>query len=204
MTTRRSRCSRLAAATVLALALVGCGDDGGDEETSVGTEGPAGTTAPIETSEAATDDGPPDLCDLLASDVVATAGGVEVVGTQPATGTGSLDGIDYATEGCTYELADGGSVDVRALTDPDGAPFGPDGFAELRAASDARRGSDDFPHEDVSDLGAGAFFVASLLGNELVVDTGTAVLTLDGEVADEPLSRDALRAVAAEAVTAVG
>lgn len=201
----------LALATVLALALLGCGDDGGDDEqTSASTEGPTATT----TDEAATStedttattaaDGLPALCDALTADAVATAGGVEVVGTQPSTGTGSLDDVEYASEGCTYELADGGRVRVRALTDPAGAPFTADDFAALQATSAGRDGSDDHPHEDIADLGAGAFFQASLLGNELYVDAGSVVLLVDGDVADGPMSRDAVRAVAAEAVTAVG
>lgn len=213
MTTRRTLRARLAVATVLALAVVGCGDDGGDDEqtaastedtvdgtTASTTEAPDDTTEPSGTTAGEA----PDICEALPADTVAGAAGAEVVDTRPTTGTGSLDGIDYATAGCTYDLADDGSVDVRVLTDPSGALLTSDGFAELQATSAGRRGSDDFPHEDVSDLGTGAFFLAGLLSNQLFVDTGSLVLELDGDAADEPLPRDTLRAIAVEAVTAVG
>ena len=112
-------------------------------------------------------------------------------------------GVEYASETCRFEFAEG-DVRVAVLATPSGDPFGADGFAELQAASASRTGSDDFPHEDIEGVGSAAFFVGSLLGNQLVVDTGSVVLSIEGDADGEPLSRDAISAVAAIAVDALG
>ena len=197
----------IAAAVAIALLVGACG---GGDDADAGDDAPV--DVPVDTTEAPdvdetdeTDEADGDAagpCDLDV-DAVAEAAGAEVVDTRDSTGTGSLDGVEYASETCRFEFAEG-DVRVAVLATPSGDPFGADGFAELQAASASRTGSDDFPHEDIEGVGSAAFFVGSLLGNQLVVDTGSVVLSIEGDVDGEPLSRDAISAVAAIAVDALG
>lgn len=134
----------------------------------------------------------PGACDLAGADDVAAVVGTEVVEVRTIPGTGSFQDIDYTTDTCRFALPDG-EVDVRILFDPSGIPFDADDVAELRAASQASRLANDHPHEEVSGIGQDAYFKADPLGNKLVIDRGDLVVTVDGDLADEPLPRDVVR-----------
>lgn len=211
---------RMALAAVLALGLAGCGSPGGEDAappertgTTTGstadTGGPPGTTTPDpdDPAPAGSGDGAAsgrsDLCQALPSGDVAAAAGLEVVEAGPYSGFSSLEDVEFRTAGCRYEFADDGSVEVTVVADPDGRPMATEVFDRLESASAGRTISDTYPHETVSGLGTRAFFQASLLGNELFVDTGAVVLYLDGDTASGAMPRTALRAVAAAALDAV-
>lgn len=164
-------------------------EDAGSEETAEGDDaGSPATSGPS--------------CDIVPADEVAAAAGIEVSSTTPSTGTASYQEIDYSTVGCTYETADGGSVSINALADDTGGQLPPDVLADLMAASEASS-FDDYPHEEVPDLGNGGLFLASLgPSDSLVIDASPGPVLEISNHRELPLSRDALQAVGEVAVQA--
>jgi hypothetical protein len=190
------------------------GDDGGesDEEaaatTAAGpapsTTAPPSTTVPSSTTATGSDGADDDLCSVVATDVVAEATGQEVVDTRSSSGTGEVQGVEYRTVGCRYDIQPDGELEVQVLVDESGATADAGIFADLQETSLGLRPSDDFPHEELADLGAAAFFLNSLLSNQLFVDTGSAVLLVEGEIGEEEAPRAVLEELAAAAVPLIG
>jgi hypothetical protein len=199
----------------------GCGDDGGGSgDDAAGTTTAAeATSAPTNASSEPTtapdgdvdddddddvDDDDDDLCSVVDTTTVAEATGQEVLDATSTTGTGEVQGVGYQTVGCRYQVAPEGELEVQVLVDATGAPATAEVHTALEEASLGLTPSDDFPHEDVAGLGTSAFFLNSLLSNQLFVDTGSSVLLVEGELGDEEAPRAMLVDLAGAAVGVLG
>lgn len=165
---RRRR--RIAVASLVAVvAAVGActGDDDGDAAAETTEAGPA-TSATTEAAAPTTDApeapaaGAPDGCP--ATDEIEAIVGQPVQVSASGGGRGGTDGISYSATGCSYRLAEGGSVGIDRVS------WDGDGFAFDGLSDDARTTTEQDGFEPVDDLGDQAW------------RDGTTIAVLDGDV----------------------
>lgn len=162
-----SRC-RVAVGGLLVglLALGACTSDGDDDAGAPTTEAAAATsTTATETTGPAPEDQAPATAPpgCPAPDAVADVVGTAVEVSASGGGRSTSDGTSYSSTGCSYRLADGGSVGVERVSwDGDGYAF--DGLSD-----DARTTAQEDGFEPVDDLGDEAW------------RDGTTVVVLDDD-----------------------